>query len=251
MNEDRYSQFERKYVGLYFPKYQEDAGYYIPMSNLDKAFFANRNCEVSIAGKVVNFRDINEYEDLMRLGRAFYSNDGISMLATLTPIHYSGGNLDPVGEEYDSGWTTYKTDKYYKIKLKARRRWKGISQGPASGFESIFHLEFCFRKESWLGWSNFKSNTTMVFKADIPGFGTYSPSLDEKNGHSSHDWEFLYPIKLTQDQQYRYATYYETPCHATVRFKNIGYDVQYNWTMRGAQATFGLYGNPTLMTPYY
>lgn len=71
---EEYETFQEKYSTLYFPKFMEDAGYYIPMTNLTAAFLCNQDCEVIIGEQLLSFKDIDDYGTLMDLGRAYYSN---------------------------------------------------------------------------------------------------------------------------------------------------------------------------------
>ncbi len=148
---DKYDEFQQKYLGLYFPRYSEDAGFYVPMTNLDAAFLVNKECNVEIAGTVMNLRDIEDYSKLIELGRAYYSKESTMPMSDMASFNLNSTSMNSVGPEYDSGWTTY--DKR-KVKLKARRKFTSYSPTPAiKGSKSLLHLEFCFRKKNvaWLG----------------------------------------------------------------------------------------------------
>ena len=236
---EEYDSFQSKYHSLYFPRYLEDAGYYIPMVNLDAAYLVNKNCEVCVAGEIVNLRDINNYETLVELGRAYYTIESMMPAVEITDIVFKE-KMDPVGPEYDSGWTSYKFTKdngnvhSRKAKLKARRKfipdenYKNIKQFAAI---SLIHLEFCYRKGSPLGWANYKSSSDIVFRFNVPSNGWSINSIDDTHGMSSHDYEFMYPILYTTDKKYMYYVFEEAQCMATVNFADSNTPLTYNWTM--------------------
>lgn len=164
-----YQSFEKKYSQLYFPHVGEDAGFYIPIQNLDVAFIANPNGEVCIAGKARNVKDIDNYRTLQSLGRAYYAPTKTTMKAKLSifdeekpkPTTFNMNYFDfarkslNIGREYDSGWSEYGKRKL-KIKL---RRW---IHKPDVNARAYMHLEFCFRKKTLIGWINFKSKSTIT-----------------------------------------------------------------------------------------
>lgn len=230
---DRYTAFEQKYNSLYFPKYMEDAGFYIPMTNLNAAFLVNENCEVSIAGNILNLRDIEDYNKLVELGRAYYAADIPMCLSTMGSFNLNSTSMNSVGPEYDSGWKEY-GDR--KVKLKARRKFNTIQMAVGfNGSESVLHLEFCYRKKTWLGWTNSKSKSTIVFKASLPGGNTLGPVSFSHDSNSSHDSEVLYPIRISSDATHWYYTFDEAPCEATIDYRGVSQTLKYNWNMPGIQ----------------
>ncbi len=247
-SEEEYMAFKEKYANLYFPNYREDAGFYIPMTNLDAAFLTNKNCEVSIAGEIVNMKDIESYDVLMDLGRAYYASILPTTRATMGSFNLNSTAMNSVGPEYDSDWTVYDGDR--KCKLKARRVFKDNSNGMIRGSLSYLHLEFCFRKKTWLGWSNYSSKSTIDFTANIPGVSTPVKANFSNSGTSSHDNELLYPIAITQDSNNWYYTFVETPCVANVGYQGVGKPLVYKWNMAGIQCVTPLTASPVQINPY-
>lgn len=248
VDEECYNTFQKKYSMLYFPKYMDDAGFYIPMTDLDAAFLANENCEVIIGGEIVNLRDIEDYSKLMELGRAYYSIDNPMPIAAMTSFELKSTSMDPVGPEYDSGWTTY-DDR--KVKLKARRKFNTIEMSPGfNGSQSVLHLEFCFRKKTWLGWSNYKSESTLTFKATAFGGKPVTAPSFHHNSNSSHDSELLYPIRITSDASHWYYIFDEAPCEATVNFRGVSHILTYKWNMPGIQCIHPLSASHYPIVPY-
>lgn len=244
---EQYNAFEQKYKSLYFPKYDEDAGFYVPMANLDAAFLVNDDCEVSIAGNIINLRDIEDYNKLVELGRAYYSIDSSMPLAAMGSFNLNSTSMNSVGPEYDSGWTKY-GDR--KVKLKARRKFNTIQMAVGfDGSESVIHLEFCFRKKTWLGWSNYKSKSTITFKASLPGGRTLGPATFSHNGTSSHDSELRYPIRISSDASHWYYTFDEAPCEASIDYQGVSGTLKYNWNMPGIQCVTPLSANHAPIIP--
>lgn len=249
LNEERYNAFQQKYMGLYFPKYMEDAGFYVPMSNLDASYLVNKDCNVEVGGTVINLRDIEDYNKLTELGRSYYSNESPMALSDMASFNLNSTSMNSVGPEYDSGWKTY--DKR-KVKLKARRRFTSYSPNPAiKGSKSLLHLEFCFRKKTWIGWVNYSSTSTIVFKANIPGLGWTNELTFSKNGSSSHDSEFEYPIKISSDASHTYYTFGEAPCVAQITFRGVSSQLNYSWNMPGCQCITPRTSSPVLILPSY
>lgn len=249
VDEDQYNAFMQKYKGLYFPLYQEDAGFYIPMTNLDEAFFVNRGCKVEIAGEIKDLRDIRNYQQLINFNRAYYPKDMAALSSSYTTFQLNSTSMRSVGPEYDSGWTKYNKR---KVKLKARRRFKTFYPTPLiKGSKSLFHLEFCFRKKTCFGWCNYKSRSTIRFKANIPGKGWTNEYVFNHNGYSSHDSELEYPIKITNDATHTYYTFGEAPCIANIDYRGVDHTLNYSWTMPGCYCSNPRTEHPVLILPSY
>lgn len=244
---EQFNAFEQKYESLYFPKYEEDAGFYIPMTNLDAAFLVNENCEVAIADAILNLKDINDYHELAELGRAFYSIESPMPITEMGSFNLNSTSMNSVGPEYDSGWTQY-GDR--KVKLKARRKFNTIQMAVGfNGSESVMHFEFCFRKKTWLGWSNYSSKSTIEFKASLPGGRTLGPVLYSHSGTSSHDSETPYPIRISSDASHWYYTFDAAPCEAVINYQGVSQTLKYNWIMPGIQCVTPLTANPAPILP--
>lgn len=254
---ESFELFQQKYEGLYFPKYMEDMGFYIPMTDLDKACLVNRNCEVSIAGSIQNLRDIYDYSTLMMLDRAYYAMEKPMAIGTVYNFTLDSTSMNSVGPEYDSDWkyfnnTTDGTER--KVKLKARRRFVTIPISSISnGSQSRVHLELCFRKKRWCGYTNYKAQTTMTFnKIVIPGYGNLGPFVyDHEESYSSHDDEFPYPIKITHDNNHCYYTFEEIPFNVTVNVNKIKDPIIFAWNMYALQAVTPPTGYEAPIFPNY
>ncbi|MDE5956748.1 MAG: hypothetical protein K2G78_00375 [Muribaculaceae bacterium] len=249
LDEMGYNAFMEKYSSLYFPMQDEDYGFYIPISDMASAFLANTSGDVSIGGEIVNLIDIVDYATLVNLGRAYYTEDSPLAAAAMTSFQINNPTMNSVGPEYDSGWKEYGRR---KVKLKARRRFKKYS--PAYGFSgsiSLLHLEFCFRKKTFLGWVNYKCKSTIVFRCNIPGLGWIVPQTYEHNSTSSHDSEMEYPIKITSDTSHFYFTFGAAPCEASINYNDISQTLKYNWTMAPIQCVTPRTASPYSIIPNY
>lgn len=228
--EERFNAFKNKYASLYFPMIGEDAGFYIPIVDEIVSYLANQDCKIIIANKEVDLKDIHNYVDLQRIGRAYYEKQKSIKSGSEIEFYINGFDMNSVGPEYDSGWSEYNNPKR-KVKLKARRRFSRIDNQPIS--ESLFHTEFCFRKKTIFGWTNYSCKSTITGTVIIPGF-SYNLTLNSNHsGTSSHDKEYPYPIHISNDGIYWYHRFYEAPCQATVVFKDISTPINYSWTMAG------------------
>lgn len=230
--EAEYKAFKDKYSSLYFPMYKEDYGYYIPLRNLNMAFLVNRNGDVCIAGNVVNKKDITSYDDLQDLGRAYYEKPkGRATNASESFIFNK--DVEDVGSTWDSGW--YEANSR-KAKLKVRRR--------IVNWTMLLHTEFCFRKKTWLGWSNYSSESTITGTAMMyndSGFCTQTININHsESGRSSHDADFG-PLNVYRSAQNSITKLYTYSVHkvvgsASVQYRGMG-DIQYNWTLVPATNT--------------
>lgn len=227
--EEEYKAFKDKYSTLYFPMYQEDCGYYIPLKDLDMAALVNENGNVRIAGNVVNKKDITSYQELMDLGRAYYENSkGIQSRAATSETFIFNANVENVGSTWDSGWHK---ENGKKVKLKVRRR--------IGDWKMLLHTEFCFRKKTAFGWANYSSTSTITGTArmyDDNGNCLQTVNIDHhESGHSSHDADHG-PLNVYRSGQDSYTKLYtysvlKVVGSASVKYRGIGNAQQYNWTL--------------------
>lgn len=247
---ESFELFQQKYEGLYFPKYMEDMGFYIPMADLDKAYVVNRNCEVSIAGNIKNLRDIYDYSTLMMLNRAYYSIEKPMTIGTVYNFTINYHDQNSVGPEYESEWRHFKADTTdgteRKVKLKVRRKFKY----DLNVNFSLVHLELCFRKKRWYGYTNYHGEAEMIFNTVIPGYGPIRLAFKQE-GQSSHDYEFPYPMKISNDGYHWYYTYAEVPFNVTVNFNKITVPIVFEWNMYALQYVTGADGYHVSVEPYF
>lgn len=222
-----YELFKGRYSMLYFPLYKEDAGCYIPMRDLDAAFFVNENCEVKIAGRVVNMKDIEDYETLQELGRAYYSSDSaLKVSARIANVEsfQLNPNVENVGSVYDSGWKTYGKR---KVQLKARKR--------IVNNRMLFHTEFCFRKKTIVGWVNYSSKSKIQGVARYTIGGAEALRISSQHSErSSHDADYLCRVYFKEEKGKQSYLVPEMDIEVTINYDGVPTPLVYSWHMKAA-----------------
>lgn len=180
--EESYMNFKAKYDKyLYFPMYEEDYGFYMPVIEQEVATIANPNGLIVIGNEVVNIKNISTYSELQLSGQAYYpSESNIASRNAVDNQIYTLRNRY-IGREQDSGW-----EKRGKRKLKLKFGLQGNGKLAPNPFTLKLHLEVSFRKKTWVGWVNYSSKTTTTGTINIGGVQT--PINFYKSGSSSHDW---------------------------------------------------------------
>lgn len=245
-SKEAFVQYKDKYKkSLYFANYKDDCGAYLPVTNTDAAYLLNADGNVSIAGKVINKRDVDSYAKLQQAGVAMYDNKFLALTRggwSYNILHHSTtafqDKSNNVGEEFDSGW--WKQNKR-KVRLKCGRKvLKGYSlQGYT--FVMKMHLEVSFRKKTWLGWANYSSVTETVgeFEGGLNDVDTYRES-----GWSSHD--FYKEVSVEPFVENGRIFWYNAPIKGklTVNYQGIGLLPSVEFTIGGVSA---LMPPPTIM----
>lgn len=245
---ESFNEFRHKYASLYFPMVDEDAGFYIPITDDVASFLANRDCKIIISNKEISLKDIYNYVDLQQTGRAYYDIE--KTMNSKSEITFNVGNpsLDPIGPQYDSGWNQYGKR---KVKLKARRRFTEYKVSPNFyGSHSWLHTEFCFRKKTIIGWINYSCKSTIAGTIAVPGRPVYSFSISHSQV-SSHDDDHPLPIHISSDNTHWYYRYYETSFQATIDFKDINTALVYSWTLPALVAETPISSSHLPITPFY
>lgn len=226
---EEYMKFKNKYSSLYFPMYEEDYGYYIPLKDLETAFLVNKDGDVCIAGNVVNKKDLSSYQELMYLGRAYYSN-GINLVAEVATELKDGV---VIGEKYESGWHK---ENGKKINFKARRL---MRDGALK-----LHIEVSFRKKTWLGWTNYKSHTKLTGEIQLytdSGILAQTLPLSHESDHASSHDSYTGPLamgigsKVPSGNAYKqYYRVYKVLGTASVEYRGMPTVQKYSWSMAPA-----------------
>ena len=245
---ESFNEFRHKYTSLYFPMVDEDAGFYIPITDDVASFLANRDCKIIISNKVISLKDIYNYVDLQQTGRAYYESPNQMKSGSEITFNLPNYSLDPIGPKYDSGWNQYGKR---KVKLMARRRFEKFEVSPGFyGSHSWLHTEFCFRKKTIIGWINYSCKSTITGTIAVPGRTVYSFSVSHSQV-SSHDDDHPLPIHISWDDIHWYYRYFETPCQATVDFKDIDTALTYSWSMPALVAETPKSASHLTITPFY
>lgn len=244
-SEASFLSFIDKYDTLYFPLEGEDAGFYIPMTNLEAAFLVNRNCEVRIGSETRCLKDIDSYSQLFELGRTYY-NVGQPILSA--DGEYSEFKFDPgksnIGERYESGWryngkndTEKDADRKLNLKINRFMEEKSLQIAQDSYIKygiSQLHIEISFRKKTWLGWTNYSSETSIkgvINLGDIQGF----LNLDESHsGTSSHDINKTLGVYISNQNNQCIATFPHITGNLKIAFRGFTKEQDYDVKMNGA-----------------
>ena len=229
--EESYRNFQDTFDCFYFPMYKEDAGFYIPMTDLDAAYLCNTDCEVIIGDKRICMRDIYDYGTLQQTGRAYYEEAKalpLDMPSSYGEKFVMDRSVNSAGPEYDSLWIHNK-DNDRKLKLKVRRR---ILQDPDFKLRSYskLHTEICFRKKTWLGWSNYSTRTVINGTWTYP-VGTKGEIKREHSGNSSHDYEVFLPIYIRLITNKIVYYYPDTKIVATVEFRGFAEPTSFDFRL--------------------
>lgn len=67
--DEKYEEFKQMFPHLYFPEYEDDYSFFLPISNEDIAKLVNPQGNVMIGGVVKNYIDIKTPERLLELGK--------------------------------------------------------------------------------------------------------------------------------------------------------------------------------------
>ena len=223
---NQFKAFENKYKALYFPHIGEDGGFYIPIKDTNKAYLTNSECKISIAGEIVSIKDIDDYEDLVSTGRAYYPSS-IPMLVG-SQLYFSNTNQDPMGTTFDSGWKQY-GDR--KVLFKSRRLLREAGKDAGTIVcESRLHLEFCFRKKVLGVWVNYSSWSSFSFSANESNKGWTEPFVCTHDENSSHDSEVFIPLAITDHGNDFCYTYPSTQFKIQINFRGVNELLNYSWT---------------------
>lgn len=243
--ESSYMAFKQKYEQyLYFPMYKEDMGFYLPIIEEEKAILANLNGLVIVGEEIRNLKNIFNYSDLQTTGKAYYDLNN-SMTLKATALVNSSTVSDFIGDEVDSGWF-YDSDGDRKLRFKFGRKSnkQNINPIPPStsgfNFRMYLKLEISFRKKTWLGWANYKSETNTNMKFFIEGREfTYN---FHKKADSSHDWLDSNPLPwgITGNYDNGKPIYITPPISAEFRTEFRAFDGTpvIVWTCYLPEATF-------------
>lgn len=249
--EASYKAYKEKYDKyLYFASFLEDCGVYLPVSNKAMAALLNIDGNVRIAGEVKNMKDVDSYIKLQENGEAMYNGFDMPTRASYG-AYWQPGFIDHsntfgaessgnIGKEYDSSWWQ---ESSRRVRLKCGRKGDTVSDMTNYfwGRRMRLHIEVSFRKKTWLGWSNYSSETqtTGTFT------GGYNNSIDfYHSGDSSHDWyqDLIYTSNVVNG-----TIILNNPAinaDLEIWFRGLGHKLNVSFTLPAITATAG---NPTIL----
>ena len=144
VSEEKYKEFKKVFSHLYFPEYQDDYSFFLPVSNENMAKLLTPDGDVRIGGQLVNYIDITQPEDLLKMGRL--SSSKKANIATRTEQDntvYCNEIPEMLGHEGD------------------RKMWVKTYTGFVTGAASTW-VEVNFRKKGAFGkWKNYSSTVSL------------------------------------------------------------------------------------------
>lgn len=161
---EKYEEFKKMFPHLYFPEYEDDYSFFLPISNENIAKLVNLEGNVLIDGKVVNYIDIKTPQDLLKLGK-LYPGDILTRGAVSDPALQSKVYMNNIPKVYNE-----END---------RRMWVETKTAMKGGY---FTTVICvhFNKKALLGgWKRYRSNVTLL------GCLSFASGYDQKFNISS------------------------------------------------------------------
>lgn len=164
-----YEEFKAKYSMLYFPEEGDDYSAYLPVKDEKIAKLLNANGEVSINGKIMNYKDINSYQQLLDLGIAATEGDYIT----------------PTTRADD-----YPFNELPEVRCNNRRLWvrTEVRRGSKPGVAEEVAILVRFRKKGLFGkWYNYGSTTYLKFEPDGREY-----SIKDENATHEYVWARIF-----------------------------------------------------------
>lgn len=143
VSDQKYDEFKKLFPHLYFPEYEDDYSFFLPVSNDSIAKLLNPEGNVKIAGKTVNYIDIKTPQDLSKLGRLAPTN-GENVI--LTRANFMNNIPEQLGSEGD------------------RKLWVNTEAHFTGNGQAVTVINIHFRKKGGLRgkWKNYKSEASIV-----------------------------------------------------------------------------------------
>lgn len=183
--EGGYEEFKNKYSTLYFPEYGDDYSAYLPVSNRNVAKLLNQKGEVSIGGKIVDYRDINSYAQLVELGLTWENETAIEKITTRGEDVENTESINefPKGGQ-GSTWYHGTSRKKLKIRCYKKGHYKYHPVNTNLISEEYIMIDVAFRSKNMFGgWYNHNGRTTMGYMN-----GQLSVTSGTMKDNSSHDY---------------------------------------------------------------
>lgn len=177
--DEKYEEFKKMFPHLYFPEYQDDYSFYLPVSNENIAKLVNPEGNVLIGGQIRNYIDIKTPERLLELGQLCPDPD---ITQTRSMDHTT---------VYENSIPTQINDR------NDRKMYASASKGTINGRNCVF-ITITFRKKGPRHWKKYRSDGMLmgVFRfAQGPNF--VFPNGSRKSGKGEVTFEALPGIGVT------------------------------------------------------
>lgn len=176
-SEAKYNEFKKLFPHLYFPEYEDDYSFFLPVSNEEFAKLLNPQGEVNIGGKLVSYIDIKTPQDLLKRGLLSTTKDeGIMTRTEQDNTVYLNHIPDVYGHEGD------------------RKMWVHARKG-VIGNRLATWVEVNFRKKGAFGrWKNYSSTVSLLGTLRYAtGHSTIFTRAAVKDGRSPITFEAFEP----------------------------------------------------------
>lgn len=144
---EKYNEFKKMFPHLYFPEYENDYSFFLPISNENIAKLVNPEGNVLINGEVVNCVDIKTPQDLLKLGK-LYPEDAVTRGKVSDPALQNKvytNNIPKICNEDND-----------------RRMWVETKAGMKGGYFTTLICVHFNKKAPLGGWKRYKSNVTLL-----------------------------------------------------------------------------------------
>lgn len=146
-SKEKYNEFKKMFPHLYFPEYEDDYSFFLPVSDENIAKLVNPEGNVMIDGKLVNYIDIKTPQDLLELG-LLCPNATATRGAAADPSLQQKIHLNSIPKVYN-------TDN-------DRRMWVDTSVSMKGGYFTTT-VNVHFNKAAIMGgWKKYRSEATLI-----------------------------------------------------------------------------------------
>lgn len=144
---EKYNEFKKMFPHLYFPEYEEDYSFFLPVSDENVAKLINPEGNVIIGGKVVNCIDIKTPQDLLKLGK-LYPGDEVTRGLVSDPALQNKVYTNSIPKIYNQD--------------NDRRMWVETRAVMKGGYFTTLVCVHFNKKPPLGGWKRYKSNVTLL-----------------------------------------------------------------------------------------
>lgn len=142
--DEKYKEFKQIFPHLYFPEYEDDYSFFLPISNENIAKLVNPKGDIMIGGCIKNYIDIKTPERLLELGQLCPTPS--------TTIQTRSEDHTTVFLNSIPTQTNDRND---------RRMYANASMGSVGGRNCVF-VTINFRKKGPRHWKKYKSNASLM-----------------------------------------------------------------------------------------
>lgn len=177
-SEAKYNEFKKMFPHLYFPEYEDDYSFFLPVSDKYIAKLLNVEGNVRIGGKVVNYIDIKTPEKLLSLGMLSPNTANKSTTRAIDQTTIFENNIpEQVNSDGD------------------RKMWVNAVSGTKGGLPCTF-IVINFRKKGPVKWKSYTSEGAIIGTLRYASGHSmiFVRDVARKRGSGSVEFEFIAPF---------------------------------------------------------